>query len=62
MKKKSNGRLRQIFIFNLIFAVLGMLFFTHGVPFLLDQAEKETQWRAERHCAQGYHCNAKRGA
>lgn len=46
----------------IFFAALGVGFFTLGVPFILDQAEKEAQWRADRLCAQGYYCDPKRGA
>lgn len=52
--------LRNLFIgafaFMAFVAVLGLL-----VPFVLDAAERESQWRADRLCQQGYFCDPKAG-
>lgn len=53
---------RNIIFTWLLTLVIMFLAILYGLPFVLDQHEKEVQWRAERLCEQGYYCNPKRGA
>ncbi len=60
---QKRGNPPKINIIAWFFALVIMfLMIVFGLPFALDQYEKEQQWRAERLCAQGYYCNPKRGA
>lgn len=58
-------RQRIIFIRNVFIAAFAFIGFVAAlsvvIPFVLDAAEREAQWRAERLCEQGYYCDPKAG-
>lgn len=52
--------LRNLILTGLAFvAMVGIM--AALIPVVLDAAEREAQWRAERLCKQGYYCDPKAG-
>ena len=52
-QKKQNSIYKHIVMIVLIF-IISTIFFALAIPFLLDQADKEQQWRNDRLIEQGY--------